>query len=33
MAAGLLMQINSLPSKAAEFDIPQAIISNCAALK
>jgi len=33
MAAGLLMQINSLPSKSAQLDVPQDIISNCAALK
>ncbi|KAF8525922.1 multicopper oxidase 2A [Hysterangium stoloniferum] len=33
MAAGLLMQINSLPSKSAQFDIPQDIISQCAAAK
>jgi len=30
VAAGLLMQINSLPSKAAQFDIPEDIISHCA---
>ncbi|EKM52837.1 uncharacterized protein PHACADRAFT_149761 [Phanerochaete carnosa HHB-10118-sp] len=29
MAIGLLMQINSLPSKAAKFDIPQTIIDQC----
>lgn len=29
MAAGLLMQINSLPSKTAEFDIPHDVISQC----
>ncbi|KIJ37532.1 multicopper oxidase [Sphaerobolus stellatus SS14] len=28
-AGGLLMQINSLPSKAAQFDIPEQIISHC----
>ena len=31
MAAGLLMQINSLPSKAAQLDMPQAIIDQCKA--
>ena len=31
MAAGLLMQINSLPTKAAQLDIPQTIVSQCAA--
>ncbi|KIJ23523.1 multicopper oxidase [Sphaerobolus stellatus SS14] len=31
MAAGLLMQINSLPSKAANLTIPQDIISQCSA--
>lgn len=30
MAAGLLMQISSLPSKAAQLDIPQDIIDQCA---
>lgn len=30
MAAGLLMQISSLPSKAAQLNIPQDIISQCA---
>lgn len=30
MAAGLLMQVSSLPSKAAQLDIPQDIISQCA---
>ncbi|KAI0338648.1 multicopper oxidase 2A [Trametopsis cervina] len=29
MAAGLLMQINSLPSTAARLDFPQAIIDQC----
>ncbi|THH31935.1 hypothetical protein EUX98_g2246 [Antrodiella citrinella] len=29
MAAGLLTQINSLPSKAAQLDLPQAIIDQC----
>lgn len=29
MAAGLLMQINSLPSKAAQLAVPQAIIDQC----
>ncbi|EKM52894.1 uncharacterized protein PHACADRAFT_149824 [Phanerochaete carnosa HHB-10118-sp] len=29
MAAGLLMQFNSLPSKSAEFDIPQDILRQC----
>jgi len=31
MAAGLLMQVNSLPTKAAQLDIPQAIVNQCAA--
>ena len=30
MAAGMLMQINSLPSKAAQLDIPRAIVEQCA---
>jgi hypothetical protein len=29
MAAGLLMQINSLPSKAAQLDFPRAIVDQC----
>jgi len=29
MAAGLLMQFNSLPSKAAQLDVPQDIINQC----
>ena len=29
MAAGLLMQINSLPSKAAQLPIPQTMIDMC----
>ncbi|KAI0092237.1 multicopper oxidase 2A [Irpex rosettiformis] len=29
MAAGLLMQINSLPTKAGQLDIPQVIIDQC----
>ncbi|GJE96139.1 multicopper oxidase [Phanerochaete sordida] len=29
MAAGLLMQINSLPSKSAKFNIPQDILAQC----
>ncbi|TCD62838.1 hypothetical protein EIP91_006351 [Steccherinum ochraceum] len=29
MASGLLMQVNSLPSKAAQLDVPQAIIDQC----
>ncbi|EKM52861.1 uncharacterized protein PHACADRAFT_100787 [Phanerochaete carnosa HHB-10118-sp] len=29
MQAGLLMQINSLPSKSAKFNIPPAILSQC----
>ncbi|KAH8093091.1 multicopper oxidase 2A [Cristinia sonorae] len=29
MASGLLMQVNSLPSKAALLDVPQAIIDQC----
>ena len=33
MAAGLLMQINSLPSKTAQFDIPQQIMDQCHALQ
>ncbi|KZS96979.1 extracellular multicopper oxidase [Sistotremastrum niveocremeum HHB9708] len=31
MAAGLLMQFNSLPSVSSQFDIPQAILSQCGA--
>ncbi|EKM52908.1 uncharacterized protein PHACADRAFT_100639 [Phanerochaete carnosa HHB-10118-sp] len=31
MAAGLLMQVNSLPSKSSQFDIPQAILDQCSA--
>ena len=33
MAAGLLMQISSLPSKAAQLNIPQDIISQCASAR
>ena len=29
MAAGLLMQINSLPTQAAQLDIPNAILEQC----
>jgi hypothetical protein len=31
MAAGLLMQINSLPSQAALVDVPRDIVDQCAA--
>jgi len=31
MAAGLLMQVSSLPSQAALLDVPQDIIDQCAA--
>ena len=30
MAAGLLMQFSSLPSKLAELDVPQDIVAQCA---
>ncbi|THH26893.1 hypothetical protein EUX98_g7295 [Antrodiella citrinella] len=33
MASGMLLQINSLPSKTAQLDVPQAIIDHCDALK
>ncbi|KAA1477561.1 multicopper oxidase 2A [Dentipellis sp. KUC8613] len=33
MAAGLLMQFNTLPSKSALFDVPAVIVSQCAAAK
>ncbi|KAF8524707.1 multicopper oxidase 2A [Hysterangium stoloniferum] len=32
MAAGLVMQINSLPSKTAQLDVPEPVISYCAVL-
>lgn len=31
MEAGLLMQINSLPSVAAKLNVPQEIIKQCGA--
>ena len=31
MAAGLLMQVNSLPSVSSKFHIPQDIINQCKA--
>jgi hypothetical protein len=30
MAAGLLMQFSSLPSKLAGLDVPQDIVAQCA---
>ncbi len=30
MAAGLLMQFNSLPSALAKLDVPQDIVTQCA---
>ncbi|EKM52914.1 uncharacterized protein PHACADRAFT_261609 [Phanerochaete carnosa HHB-10118-sp] len=30
MGAGMLMQVNSLPTRAAQLDIPQAIVDQCA---